>query len=168
MNGGNDTGPGSRAQTPRPQPKAWDAAVRGLAVGVATVTAAALAAGAVIELMGPKPPLCHSDNPCLPDLSPVVAAAGTAIVVLVGLGPLLARLLRLPFPWSFVLPAMWVFVLLCSSPWLLLWSPAGPAPVLSIMSIVSVTYSVIAVLGIRAAQGRSETGSAQRSRPTTQ
>jgi hypothetical protein len=86
--------------------------VRGLLVGAISIaTAAALTVGA-FRLMPPGES-CGADFICLPDVTGILLAGAAIPLALCLLGPLAARLLRLPQPWLYAIPAGWAVVVVC-------------------------------------------------------
>src|SRR4051794_27883321 len=121
------------------------AILRGLATGVASIVCAAAVAIAIVKLVPADNSPCDSDLPCFPDLGPLILAAISVPLVIAIVGPLVARLLRMP-PWFFVVPAGWALVVACVG--------LGPADgqdrwpfndVFSSLGILLIPYSLIAL-----------------------
>ncbi|MEV4515432.1 hypothetical protein AB0K00_41560 [Dactylosporangium sp. NPDC049525] len=91
------------------------AALRGLAIGVASTVAAAAVAFAIIALVKADDAPCDSDLACLPDLGPLILAVLAIPVAVAVTGPLVARLLRVPNPPLFAIPAAFMVVWACVS-----------------------------------------------------
>jgi hypothetical protein len=89
------------------------AALRGLAVGVASVAAAVAVALAIVESAPVDTSPCDSELACLPDLGPLILAVTSMPLVMAVVGPLVAWLLRASRPLFFTLPAAWALVLVC-------------------------------------------------------
>src|SRR5258705_7538581 len=78
----------SDTDTARVGPTRWLAALRGLAVGVASTGAGVLVGFAVIELTPTDDGPCDSDLVCLPDLGPAIMVVSLVPVVIALAGPL--------------------------------------------------------------------------------
>src|SRR5258705_5359128 len=103
----------SDTDTARVGPTRWLAALRGLAVGVASTGAGVLVGFAVIELTPTDDGPCDSDLVCLPDLGPVILVVSLVAVVIALAGPLVAHLLGIRHPALFALPSAWAVVVAC-------------------------------------------------------
>ena len=134
----------------RPAPPAswWPvwAILEGLAVGVASVAAALAVAFAIVDFAPADTSPCDSDLACLPDLRPLILSVSSMPVVIAVVGPLVARLFALPWPWLFAIPAAWAAVMACVG--------LGPADgqsrwpfhgTLTSLVILLVPYSLIAL-----------------------
>jgi hypothetical protein len=122
------------------------AILEGLAVGVASVAAAVAVAFAIVDFAPADTSPCDSDLACLPDLGPLILAVSSIPVVIAAVGPLVARLFALPWPWLFAVPAAWAVVVACVG--------LGPADgqsrwpfhgALTSLVILLVQYSLIAL-----------------------
>src|ERR1043166_6942064 len=67
----------------------------------------------IVHFDTPDTPPCDSDLACFPDLGPLIAAVMSLPATIVLGGPAVARLLRIPCPWLFAVPAGWAAVLAC-------------------------------------------------------
>lgn len=107
------TGAGTSAAGSFPRPlRAILAAMWGLATGVICL-AVGFAAGTAAAFAVPPAPgsvqSCGEDEVvCLPDLRPLIVGLVVIAVVIPVVSPLVAWILRLPRPWYFLLPGLWV------------------------------------------------------------
>jgi hypothetical protein len=81
-------------------------AAQGLLISVTSLVAAVLAAFVIAKTEGPVRAECVDDLACLPDLGPAILAIMAMPVVIVAVGPLVAKLLRLPSPGLFAAPVV--------------------------------------------------------------
>jgi hypothetical protein len=97
------------------------AALQGIATGVLCLAVAFAVAYVLVPAPKPEARPCIEDDlgPCLPDLGPIVAALTIIAVVVPVVSPLVAWILRLPRPWYFLVPGLWIsaLVVLGSSAW---------------------------------------------------
>ncbi|MEV0128763.1 hypothetical protein AB0H83_09890 [Dactylosporangium sp. NPDC050688] len=89
------------------------AILRGLAIGVVSAGAAVGVAFAIVELVPRDTAPCDSDLVCLPDVRSLILAIVSVPVVIAVVGPVVARLLGMAWPWLFAAPAGWAVVLAC-------------------------------------------------------
>ncbi|MEU5726609.1 hypothetical protein ABZ783_33010 [Micromonospora sp. NPDC047738] len=104
--------PAAPARLVRPR-KALRLVAAGLLVGLVTLGVAVAAALALAKLAEREPASCAEDAPCLPDLGPVILAILSVPVLMAVVGPLAARILRLPAPGLFAMPVIWAVVVAC-------------------------------------------------------
>jgi hypothetical protein len=91
-------------------PVVW-AAVRGCVAGVASIAAVVGVAYAVVPTTEQQP--CPDNEVgCLPDFRPIIVAILVMAILMPLLSPLAAWAVRLPTPWWFVLPGLWVDALI--------------------------------------------------------
>jgi hypothetical protein len=119
-------------------------AAQGVVAGVTSLVAAVLTAFAIAKEAEPAGADCV--DVCLPDLGPAILAILAMPVVMGVVGPLVAKLLRLPTPGLFAAPVAWAVVV--ASVWLGPPDSRDHWPFNSLTSTVSIFLALYAVLAV--------------------
>jgi hypothetical protein len=133
----------SRLTGSRPAPR-LARFVRGLVAGAIGIAITAMLTFGALRLMRPPGGSCGSDLVCLPDVTGILLTGAAIPVVLSLLGPLAARLLRLPEPWLYAIPAAWAVVVVCLGLGLGGQTVATPGAAVGFLALW-ISYGVIAV-----------------------